>query len=1002
MRRFWQTGLSFLLILSLLCSGLTGITAEEIELGDINADDSINASDALLVLQHSVSLITLTQEREERADVNADGLVNASDALLILQYSVGLIVGFSTEKATSLPWSEYTKVYAANTQAQPTSEIRTTFQQAGQYSGEMDVQSDSVMAYINNLSEVDLVFDSWAENNQSGRQIDVMIPGGRDTNFEYFSLYPERGKKDAQKTKGSESSEGLYLYHANNENVHYMMPTTYYTEYKWTLVDKICQKDPGFVCVEEPEFWYQGCFNDGFYEEWESYYGTEFVDPFSSAEARYMASKLMAYMWKRMLETFGERMAEKYPEVGLVVAAHSTPGYGGNIISGLNGYTSMPYVDAVIGQTWSDTVRGDVDYRGERVSRPFESAFFEYSTYPDSMQEGQVVYTLTDAKADNDSLTWDEYEYLWQETVVAELMQPEINHFQECVWPSRGFTVAPDRYRTIQLSVYNTLHEVGDYGATRYAGTPGVYFALSDSSTYQVYFNAMNSETTSPSYDGISISLIEKGIPLGVKALEYIDDPTDLEDVKILILAYDMQKPQSESVNTAIAQWVKQGGVLLYLSGYNDYDTVSSKWWTEKGQTPYENLLEHLGLDSIQVEPMDYYLSTYQWDGPDGYGESFDEGDFLSAEISYSTYYTGSGFAPLLSNANYVFGFEAKAGKGRVISVGLPSAYYGTDEKGPQQLRDLVEYACRYTDVDYLETDLMAIQRGPFLAAHALDYGGNQTLKGDFMDMFDESLPIISTKELEAGRSALLYDLTELRKADHPVLVHTGANLRSQVIETADTTSFIASGPTNSESASRFLGNGKYPQEIVVTQDGEIFKDYVALWENENGSLLLKINHQADEEVKVTITWGDTPVSDTPAYTWSGTKISINSDNWDENYVFSDTADATRTMKVCRYDAELIYRFDMTEMNDPYFQFDVLYNYLVEVSIDGEHYQTAFDYRDISGTYITGATNRIRLQIVPELYGASETCYVRFSNTDPTKEYGAGISALTIYSKQLE
>ena len=104
-------------------------------LGDINADGSINASDALMVLQYSVSIRTLDSDQRDRADVNGDGDINANDALLILQYSVGLISAFERAQTTSMPWSESTTVYAQQTEAIPTNPIRTTFQQSGGYRG---------------------------------------------------------------------------------------------------------------------------------------------------------------------------------------------------------------------------------------------------------------------------------------------------------------------------------------------------------------------------------------------------------------------------------------------------------------------------------------------------------------------------------------------------------------------------------------------------------------------------------------------------------------------------------------------------------------------------------------------------------------------------------------------------------------------------------------------------------------------------------------------------
>lgn len=60
------------------------------ELGDVNSDKQLNAVDALMILQHSVDLISLDQDAQLRADVDCDGLANAEDALLILQRSVHL------------------------------------------------------------------------------------------------------------------------------------------------------------------------------------------------------------------------------------------------------------------------------------------------------------------------------------------------------------------------------------------------------------------------------------------------------------------------------------------------------------------------------------------------------------------------------------------------------------------------------------------------------------------------------------------------------------------------------------------------------------------------------------------------------------------------------------------------------------------------------------------------------------------------------------------------
>ena len=67
------------------------IAQPEYVLGDINNDESIDAADALMALQHSVKLITLNETQFSAANVDGNEAVDASDALMILQCSVNLI-----------------------------------------------------------------------------------------------------------------------------------------------------------------------------------------------------------------------------------------------------------------------------------------------------------------------------------------------------------------------------------------------------------------------------------------------------------------------------------------------------------------------------------------------------------------------------------------------------------------------------------------------------------------------------------------------------------------------------------------------------------------------------------------------------------------------------------------------------------------------------------------------------------------------------------------------
>lgn len=56
--------------------------------GDVDGNGKLTSNDALMVLQHSVALITLNSDQKKRADMNSDGKINSTDALMILKKAV--------------------------------------------------------------------------------------------------------------------------------------------------------------------------------------------------------------------------------------------------------------------------------------------------------------------------------------------------------------------------------------------------------------------------------------------------------------------------------------------------------------------------------------------------------------------------------------------------------------------------------------------------------------------------------------------------------------------------------------------------------------------------------------------------------------------------------------------------------------------------------------------------------------------------------------------------
>ena len=62
--------------------------------GDVNGDNLVNSTDALIVLSCDVGIDVSQFCPMNCGDVNADGLINSTDALIILSYDVGMSVPF--------------------------------------------------------------------------------------------------------------------------------------------------------------------------------------------------------------------------------------------------------------------------------------------------------------------------------------------------------------------------------------------------------------------------------------------------------------------------------------------------------------------------------------------------------------------------------------------------------------------------------------------------------------------------------------------------------------------------------------------------------------------------------------------------------------------------------------------------------------------------------------------------------------------------------------------
>lgn len=78
------------MLVSALPASLISASADTFPFGDVDMNNAVDSSDALLVMRQSVGLIELSDEQKALADVNGDNSVDSMDALMILQSAIGV------------------------------------------------------------------------------------------------------------------------------------------------------------------------------------------------------------------------------------------------------------------------------------------------------------------------------------------------------------------------------------------------------------------------------------------------------------------------------------------------------------------------------------------------------------------------------------------------------------------------------------------------------------------------------------------------------------------------------------------------------------------------------------------------------------------------------------------------------------------------------------------------------------------------------------------------
>lgn len=623
----------------------------------------------------------------------------------------------------------------------PQDEQRLSFQTGKKWGPRINLNADVAMAYGIDKTLPDRLA-TWKEHGY----IPQVMTGVAWGEYQDYVFGKWDGKSHLDEAQTMKSGEKI----GHGGDVYYMSPGIDYGRYLCVGVKRALDAGATAIYLEEPEFWVRAGWSEGFKREWQNYYHEPWIDPTSSSDAQYRASKLKYYLYRRALSQVFDFVKQYGKEHGrdipCYVPTHSLINYASwGIVSPESSLLKVG-CDGYIAQVWTGTARTPNFYNGVEKQRTFETAFLEYGVMQNLVRaSGRRVWYLNDPVEDNPNHSWHDYRTNWQSTLVASLLQPEVWHYEIMPWPHRVFTGKypstqpvhddtprvriPQQYATELQAVITAMGDMKQPKNDVHwlaAGTQGVGVLVSDTMMFQ-RFGPDASDPQLGSFYGLALPMLMNGLPVEPVQIE----TAKLDPYKVLLLTYEGQKPPTRTFHTALAKWVRAGGALVVVDNDKDPFNKVREWWnTGKFHlaTPRYDLFDQLGV------PRDATGAT-------------------------------------------------RVGKGFVIYADKSPAHLSHTAGGANQVRNLVQQAMEDIGVEWKESSALAMQRGPYIIASGLDSPPHNakpiTLHGHYLSLFEPGLPIISECSLTPGTRALLIDLNQTPKVG---LIAAACHVRNQKI----------------------------------------------------------------------------------------------------------------------------------------------------------------------------------------------------------------------------
>ena len=722
---------------------------------------------------------------------------------------------------------------------------KTAFQTAGPWKPVTDTRADVAIVYgagnRRNMTFEERV-QSWRDRGYKTHFMTGIAWGDYQ---DYFTgLWDGKWHLD----EGQVTVNGDTIWHGHM--VPYIVPSINFLKYmKEVHIKRVIDAGIDAIHLEEPEFWMRAGYSEAFKREWQEYYGFEWRPQHESPENTYLANKLKYHLYYRALEdvfTFAKEYGKsKGMDVRCYVPTHSLVNYSSwQIVSPEASLASLPCIDGYIAQVWTGTSREPTYYNGVRRERVFENAFLEYGSMESMTRPtGRKIFFLTDPIEDWPR-DWVDYKINYQATFTAQLLYPMIADYEVMPWPDRIYeglykTCAdceekakiPRFYSTQMQVMINTLNDM-PLSDNKVSGSQGIGILMSNSLMFQRFptHNSENdggksdgAETNNPdnikaverkledpqfsNFYGQTLPLLKRGIPVSTVHIENVSYPNTWKDLKVLVMSYSNMKPMEPGYHTHIAQWVKNGGVLVYCGKDTDSYQGVMEWWNtgdNKYKSPSMHLFEVMGLSSVTPETGEYEC--------------------------------GKGKV-------YVIREEPK---NFVLYEGKDDIYYTTIQKAFETAPNSGKIEAKNS---------LYLERGPYVITAVMDESVSNTpleLKGTYIDLFDPELPVLQTRSVKPGEQAFLYNVDKVANKKTPKVLCGASRIYDEVIKSGFY-SFVAKSPAETNNASRVL-LPKEPKKVLVKSNGEVIPSAEFSWDKLSNTCLIKFEN-SPEGISVEIEW---------------------------------------------------------------------------------------------------------------------------------------------------